>query len=90
MPFRVSPERRQVQLILNDIARSLQRRQQVYLHAGYTLEGRTPLLLACLLIERGYSPKKALAKVNAFWLKTLPFLVCSPLSEAQEKFVLEW
>lgn len=90
LPFRVAPERRQVRGILNDIARSLQSRQPVYLHAGYPLEGRTPSILACLLIERGYSAKKALTKVNAFWLKTLPFLVCSPLSEAQEKFVLEW
>ena len=73
-----------------DITRSLQDRQRIYLHAGYPLEGRTPLILACLLIERGYSAKKALAKVNAFWLKTLPFLVCSPLSEAQQTFVLEW
>jgi hypothetical protein len=90
LPFRVSPERRQVQLILNDIVRSLQTQQRIYLHAGYPLEGRMPLILACLLIARGYSAKKALAKVNTFWLKTLPFLVCSPLSDAQEKCVLEW
>ena len=59
-------------------------------HASYPLEGRTPLILACLLIERGYSVKKVLTKVNTFWSKTLPFLVCSPLSEAQQMFVLEW
>ena len=74
---------------MRELARSTRAEAQKG-HAGYPLEGVTPLILACLLIERGYLPKKALAKVNAFWLKTMPFLVCSPLSDAQEKCVLEW
>jgi hypothetical protein len=90
LPFRTAPDRRRVQRIVSAITRLLQSKQRIYLHAGYPLEGRAPLILACLLITRGYSPKKALARVNAFWLKTLPFLVCSPLSEAQQQFVLEW
>jgi len=79
-----------VQYLVRELARSTRAEAQKGHHAGYPLEGRTPLILACLLIARGYSAKKVLAKVNAFWLKTLPFLVCSPLSDAQEKFVLEW
>ena len=64
--------------------------QRVYIHAGDNLEGRTPLILACLLIQRGYSSEKALEKVNAFWSKTLHFLIRTPLSDAQQKFILDW
>ncbi len=90
LPFRASPDHLQVQQILKYVTRSLKKRQRVYIHAGYNLEGYTPLILACLLIQRGYSAKKALAKVNAFWEKTLCFLIRTPLSEAQEKFILNW
>lgn len=90
LPFRASPERLQVQQILKHINHSLKKRQRVYVHAGYNLEGRTPLILACLLIQRGYSAEKALAKVNAFWMKTLCFLIRTPLSEMQQNFILEW
>jgi hypothetical protein len=90
LPFRASPERFQVQQILKYVTHSLKKRQRIFIHAGYNLEGRTPLILACLLIQRGYSAEKALAKVNAFWVKTLCFLIRMPLSEAQEKFILNW
>lgn len=90
LPFRARPERLQVQQILKYVARSLKQRKRLYIHAGYNLEGRTPLILACLLIQRGYSAEKALAKVNAFWMKTLCFLIRTPLSEAQHRFILDW
>jgi hypothetical protein len=90
LPFRASPERLQVQQILKYITHSLKKRQRIYIHAGYNLEGRTPLILACLLIQRGCSAEKALAKVNAFWMKTLHFLIRTPLSEAQVEFILDW
>jgi hypothetical protein len=48
------------------------------------------LILACLWIERGVSPKKALAKVDTFWMKTLHFLIRPPLSEEQRQFILDW
>ena len=90
LPFRASPERLQVQQILKYVTHSLKKRQCIYIHAGYNLEGRTPLILACVLIQRGYSAEKALAKVNAFWMKTLHFLIRTPLSEVQEEFILDW
>ena len=90
LPFRASPERLQVQQILKYVTHSLKKRQCIYIHAGYNLEGRTPLILACLLIQHGYSAEKALAKVNTFWMKTLFFLIRTPLSEAQENFILDW
>jgi hypothetical protein len=89
LPFGASPERQQVQRILKYITRALKARQKIYIHAGHNLEGRTPLILACLLIQRGDSAEKALAKVNAFWSKALHFLIRTPLSEAQQKFILE-
>ena len=79
LPFRVSPERLQVQHVLKYVTRSLKKGQRIYIHAGYNLEGRTPLILACLLIQRGYSAREALAKVNAFWMQTLRFLIRMPL-----------
>lgn len=90
LPFRVAPSRLQVRHALKYITRALKQGKRVYIHAGHNLEGRTPLILACLLIERGVSPKKALAKVNAFWMKTLHYLVCPPLSEEQKQFILDW
>jgi len=90
LPFCAAPSQLQVRHTLKYITRALKHGQRVYIHAGYNLEGRTPLILACLLIERGYSPKRALAKVNAFWMKTLYFLIHSPLSEEQRQFILEW
>jgi len=47
------------------------------------------LILACLLIQRGYATKKALTEVNTFWSKTLHFLIRSPLSAAQQIFILD-
>jgi hypothetical protein len=90
LPFRATPERLQVQQILKYVTHSLKKRQRIYIHAGYNLEGRTPLILACLLIQRGYSAEKALAKVNAFWMKTLCFLIRTPLSGMQQNFILKW
>jgi hypothetical protein len=90
LPFRAAPSRLQVRRILKYITRALKHGQRVYIHAGYNLEGRTPLILVCLLIERGYSPKRALAKVDAFWMKTLYFLIRSTLSEEQRQFILNW
>ena len=90
LPFRAAPARLQVKHTLKFISRELKQGKRVYIHAGQNLEGRTPLILACLLIERGYSAKKALAKVNTFWMKTLHFSIRSPLSEEQLQFILDW
>jgi hypothetical protein len=90
LAFGTAPSILQVRHALKYIARALKQGHRVYIHAGYNLEGRTPLILACLLIERGYSAKKALAKVNTFWMKTLHYLIRSPLSEDQRQFILDW
>jgi len=90
LPFHNSPARQQVQRILKFITRSIKARQCIYIHAGNNLEGRTPLILACLLIQRGYSAEQALAKVNTFWFTTLHFLIRTPLSKSQQKFILDW
>jgi len=89
LAFRTAPSQLQVRHALKYITRALKQGHRVYIHAGHNLEGRTPLILACLLIERGYSAKKALAKVDVFWMKTLHYLIHSPLSEEQRKFVLD-
>jgi len=31
-----------------------------------------------------------LAKVNAFWMKTLHYLIRSPLSKSQQQFIFDW
>lgn len=90
LAFQVTPSRLQVRHTLKYIALTLKQGHRVYIHAGHNLEGRTPLILACMLIERGVSPKQALAKVDAFWMNTLHFLIRSPLSEVQRQFILEW
>lgn len=90
LAFQAAPSSLQVRHTLKYIARTLKQGHRVYIHAGNNLEGRTPLLLACLLIERGHSAKKALAKVDAFWMKTLHYLIRFPLSEEQRQFVLDW
>lgn len=90
LSLRDVPDEQQVTRILKYIHRVTKAGRGVYIHAGYNLDGRAPLILACLLIERGYSPKRALAKVDAFWMKTLYFLIRSPLSEEQRQFVLNW
>jgi hypothetical protein len=90
LPFRATPARQQIQQVLDYITRSLKSGQRIYIHAGHNLDGRTPMILACLLIQRGYSADKALAEANAFWFKTLHYLIYTPLSEAQQKFILDW
>lgn len=90
LAFRGSPSALQVRHALKFIARSLKQGNRVYIHAGYNLEGRTPLVLACLLIERGYSAKQALAQAEDFWMKALHFLIRSPLTEEQRQFILDW
>jgi hypothetical protein len=90
LPFRRNPTKSQVGQVLKYINHELKARRRIFIHAGYNLDARTPLVLACLLIERGYLPKKALAKVNAFWMKTLHYLIVPPLSGDQEQFVLSW
>jgi hypothetical protein len=90
LPFRSNPTKSQVERVIRHIDRELKAGRRVFVHAGYNLDGRAPLILACLLIERGCSAKKALAKVNAFWMKMLHYLICPPLSGAQEQFVLNW
>jgi hypothetical protein len=54
------------------------------------MEGRTPMVLACLLIQQGLSTQQALRQVNLFWLKTLPYLLHSPITNAQQKFIQDW
>lgn len=90
LPFKKAPSRLQVQRALKYVARAQKLGRQVYIHAGHNLEGRTPLLLACLLIEGGYSPQRAMKKVDNFWMSTLHYLIHSPMSEEQRNFVLGW
>ena len=90
LPFRGEPTKSQVERAIKHINRELKAGRGVFVHASYNLDGRTPLVLACLLIERGSSAKKALSKVNAFWMKTLHYLIHSPLSEEQRQFILDW
>ncbi len=88
LPFRTGPTHQQIQELLEHITRVIKNGERIYIHAGHNLEGRTPLILACLLIQRGYSTELALMEVNAFWSKTLHFLIRSPLSAAQQNFIL--
>ncbi len=81
LPFRISLTRQQDEQVLEYISRSLKAGQCIYIHAGHNLEGRTPLSLACLLIQRGLSSEQALTSVSAFWSKTMHFLIRIPLSE---------
>jgi len=90
LPFRTHPTRQQVQQVLEHITRALKAGERIYIHAGHNLEGRTPLVLACILIQRGYSTEQALTEVNAFWSKTLHFLIWTPLSAAQQNFIRDW
>lgn len=90
MPFRQSPTKSQVEQVLKHIQHELKARRRIFIHAGYNLDARTPLILACLLIERGHPPKKALTEVNTFWMKTLHYLIVPPLNAEQEQFILNW
>ena len=88
--FRAAPTRKQILALLQMIDEKLSRGQGIYLHAGHNLEGRVPLVLACMLIDQGQSPQQALAQVTDFWLQTLPYLIRLPLTERQRQFVLRW
>lgn len=90
LPFCSDPTEPQVEQVLRHVDGELKAGRQVFIHAGYNLDGRAPLILACLLIERGWTAKKALANVNTFWMNALHYLVCPSLSGAQEQFVLNW
>lgn len=90
LPFREVPSRRQMALKLAAISRLYNNGHCVYIHAGHNLEGRTPLVLACILINRGMPAKQALAQVEETWMQVLPYLITSPLSAAQRQFILEW
>lgn len=90
LPFQTSPTRAEMEKVLKKINRELKAGKRIYLHAGHNQEGRTPMVLACLLIQQGYSFEQALARVDDFWLKTLPFLIRNPLTEAQLQFIRGW
>lgn len=90
LPFQTSPTRAEMEKILKKINRMLKTGKRIYLHAGHNMEGRTPMVLACWLIQQGTSFEQALAQVNDFWLKTLPFLIRNPLTETQRRFIQDW
>jgi hypothetical protein len=87
LPFQGSPTPAEMERILKAINRALKAGKRIYIHAGHNLEGRTPMVLACWLIQQGYTPQDALARVNDFWLNTLPFLIRSPLSDVQLQLI---
>jgi hypothetical protein len=76
--------------LLQKIGTSLVAGRGVYIHAGHNLEGRVPMVLACLLINQGHTPLQARSQVTDFWLHTLPYLIRLPLSDRQQQFVLRW
>ena len=90
LPFRAGLTLAEMALLLRKITRTLKAGHRIYLHAGHNLDGRVPLVLACLLIQQGQSLDQAFASVNNFWLETLPFLIRLPLTGPQRKFIVEW
>ena len=90
LPFRTASTRRRLLDLITEIQSSLATGQGVYLHAGHNLEGRVPMVLACLLIHQGHAPQEALSTVTAFWLQVLPYLIRLPLTDAQRGLVLRW
>ncbi len=88
--FRAAPTRPQMSALLQKIGTSLDAGLGVYIHAGHNLEGRVPVVLACLLVDQGYAPPQALSRVTDFWLQTLPYLIRLPLSDRQRQFVMCW
>jgi hypothetical protein len=90
LPFRAGPTLAEMALLLKKITRALKGGHRIYLHAGHNLDGRAPLVLACLLIQQGQSLDQAVARVNSFWLETLPFLIRLPLTGPQQMFIAEW
>ena len=90
LPFQTSPTGAEMEHILKKINRELKAGKRIYLHAGHNMEGRTPMVLACWLIQQGASFEQAMAQVNDFWLETLPFLIRIPLTETQRQFIQDW
>lgn len=88
--FRNAPTRSRMSALLQQIGTILDAGQGLYIHAGHNLEGRVPMLLACLLIDQGFSPQQALSRVTDFWLPILPYLIRLPISDRQRQFVLRW
>lgn len=88
--FRTAPDRQQMSALLQQIRTIIDTRRGIYVHAGHNLEGRTPMVLACLLINQGFDPQQALSQVTDFWLQTLPYLIRLPLSDSQRNFVTRW
>lgn len=87
---RSAPTHQQMLGLFDLIQSLLDSGEGIYLHGGHNLEGRVPMVLACLLVNQGKSPEQALSLVTDFWLQTLPYLIRLPLSEAQRQNVLHW
>jgi ADP-ribosylglycohydrolase len=62
----VPAERAQMAAILDALSRALGSGRRVYLHCRAGI-GRTGMVAACLLIERGMAPDEALAELNRAW-----------------------
>jgi hypothetical protein len=88
--FGAAPTRQQMRSLLDLLDSLMNAGMGVYLHAGHNLEGRTPLVLACLLIDQGHPPQQALSQVTDTWLQILPYLIRLPMSDGQRQFVLRW
>jgi hypothetical protein len=88
--FRAVPAHRQMSALLEKLQSMLDHGERVYLHAGHNLEGRTPMTLACLLINQARTPEQALFQVTNFWLRVLPYLIHLPLTPLQRQFILRW
>jgi atypical dual specificity phosphatase len=88
--LRAAPTRLRMGALLEEIGSRVERGEGVYVHGDHNMDGRAPMVLACLLIEGGSSPQDALAQVTELWLETLPYLVHMPFTHPQQKFILHW
>ena len=77
--------------ILDTLHAALQARQPLYLHCQGGI-GRTGTVVACLLVEHGYTPAQALALLARKWqvMEKRVRAPASPETDEQRNFVLNW
>ena len=77
--------------ILDTLHAALQARQPLYLHCHGGI-GRTGTVVACLLVEHGYTPEQALALLARKWqvMEKRVRAPASPETDEQRDFVLNW
>jgi protein-tyrosine phosphatase len=80
-----------MQAILDSVRQGLAQGEQMYLHCKAGI-GRTGTVVACILVDHGFTAEEALALLQRKWqsVDKLDAEPLTPETDAQRAFVLCW